>query len=141
MGTPLYMPLEALVKNIYSPLSDIFSVGVIFYELLTGITPWECKNEKELIKKMNSLPYSLSDRFQVSSTTRSLLIRLCSINPDLRLNRTDFLNLHLQRLTQVPVEESCSSKLLLEKSQSDLGEELVKSCSSLHLMSSKSILG
>jgi serine/threonine protein kinase len=31
VGTPLYMPPEALVKNIYSPLSDIFSIGVIFY--------------------------------------------------------------------------------------------------------------
>lgn len=60
VGTPLYMPLEALVKNIYSPSSDIFSFGVIFYELLTGITPWECKNEKELIKRMNSLPYCLA---------------------------------------------------------------------------------
>lgn len=40
VGTPLYMPLESLIRNVYSPLSDIFSVGVIFYELLTGITPW-----------------------------------------------------------------------------------------------------
>ncbi len=34
------MPPEALVQNIYSPQSDIFSIGIIFYELLTGITPW-----------------------------------------------------------------------------------------------------
>lgn len=75
------MPLEALVKNIYSPLSDIFSVGVIFYELLTGITPWECKNEKELIKKMNTLPYSLGEKYKINGTTRSLLEKLCSIDP------------------------------------------------------------
>jgi serine/threonine protein kinase len=76
-----------LVKNIYSPLSDIFSVGVIFYELLTGITPWECKNEKELIKKMNTLPYSLGEKYKINSTTRSLLEKLCSIDPEKRLNK------------------------------------------------------
>jgi serine/threonine protein kinase len=40
VGTPLYMPPEALVESIYSPLSDIFSVGIILYELLVGRTPW-----------------------------------------------------------------------------------------------------
>jgi serine/threonine protein kinase len=43
VGTPLYMPLESLLKNIYSPESDIFAVGVIIFEMMTGITPWECK--------------------------------------------------------------------------------------------------
>jgi serine/threonine protein kinase len=81
VGTPLYMPLESLVKNIYSPSTDIFSFGVIFYELLTGITPWECKNEKELIKKMNNLPYCLAERFKISSNNRALLEKLCSIDP------------------------------------------------------------
>jgi serine/threonine protein kinase len=79
------MPLEALVKNIYSPSSDIFSFGVIFYELMTGITPWECKNEKELIKKMNSLPYCLSERFKISTANRELLERLCSLDAEKRL--------------------------------------------------------
>lgn len=40
VGTPLYMPLESLQRNLYSPESDIFSVGIIFYEMMVGITPW-----------------------------------------------------------------------------------------------------
>ena len=40
VGTPLYMPIESLLKNIYSPESDIFAVGVMYYELLVGLTPW-----------------------------------------------------------------------------------------------------
>ena len=31
VGTPLYMPIESLLKNIYSPESDIFAVGVMYY--------------------------------------------------------------------------------------------------------------
>jgi serine/threonine protein kinase len=40
VGTPLYMPPEALIKNLYSPQSDIFAVGIILYEMLVGVTPW-----------------------------------------------------------------------------------------------------
>ena len=31
VGTPLYMPLESLQRNLYSAESDIFAIGVIFY--------------------------------------------------------------------------------------------------------------
>jgi serine/threonine protein kinase len=44
VGTPLYMPPEALIKNLYSPQSDIFAVGIILYEMLVGVTPWECSS-------------------------------------------------------------------------------------------------
>jgi len=59
VGTPLYMPIESLLKNIYSPESDIFAVGVMYYELLVGVTPWECRSEKELIKKLATIPFSV----------------------------------------------------------------------------------
>ena len=43
VGSPVYMPLEALNDNNYSPKSDIWAIGVIFYEMLTGHTPWKAK--------------------------------------------------------------------------------------------------
>lgn len=46
VGTPLYMPPEALIHNCYSMQSDIFSLGVMFYELFHGVTPWESRTEK-----------------------------------------------------------------------------------------------
>ena len=46
VGSPLYMSPEALKKNIYSLKNDIWSIGVMAYELLHGETPWECKTEK-----------------------------------------------------------------------------------------------
>lgn len=43
VGSPIYMPPEALNDNKYSFKSDIWAIGVIFYELLTGKTPWKAK--------------------------------------------------------------------------------------------------
>jgi|JI6StandDraft_1071083.scaffolds.fasta_scaffold07370_8 serine/threonine protein kinase len=41
VGTPLYMSPQALTCNIYSTKNDIFSLGVMFFELLHGYTPWQ----------------------------------------------------------------------------------------------------
>ena len=46
VGTPLYMPPESLKLNKYSCKSDIFALGIILHEILTGRTPWPCKTEK-----------------------------------------------------------------------------------------------
>lgn len=46
VGTPFYMPPEALELSKYSCRSDIFALGIIFYEMLTGETPWPAKDEK-----------------------------------------------------------------------------------------------
>lgn len=38
VGSPRYMSPEAYKENIYSEKSDIWSIGIIFYEMVTGST-------------------------------------------------------------------------------------------------------
>ncbi len=38
VGSPSYMSPEAYKKTLYSEKSDIWSLGIIFYEMLTGKT-------------------------------------------------------------------------------------------------------
>jgi serine/threonine-protein kinase ULK/ATG1 len=73
VGTPLYMPPEALIKNLYSPQSDIFAIGIIFYEMIIGVTPWECSSEKELIRRLTSLPLKIPSKARISLSTKHLL--------------------------------------------------------------------
>ena len=43
VGTPLYMSPETLFHNKYSKENDIWSIGVIFYEMLQGRSPWDVR--------------------------------------------------------------------------------------------------
>lgn len=47
------MSPEALQGNIYTSKNDVWSVGVILYEMLHGKAPWACSNEKQLIEEIN----------------------------------------------------------------------------------------
>ena len=49
LGTPLYMAPELVKHEKYSEKVDVWSLGVITYQLLTGTTPFDGRN----IKKIN----------------------------------------------------------------------------------------
>ena len=137
VGTPLYMPLEALQNNTYSPLTDIFSLGIIYHEMLTGSTPWECKHEKELIRKLKTLPYAFPDRFKVSPDTHSLLTKFCSIDPGERLSRNELMQLRLGKYSQPDATKTPSA---LTRSTSQAESLLLKSTSTIEIGSTKSLL-
>lgn len=40
LGTPLYMGPQILDNKKFSAKCDIWSVGIVFYEMLYGKTPW-----------------------------------------------------------------------------------------------------
>ena len=46
IGTPAYMSPEMLQKKNYTWKSDIWSFGVLIYELIYGILPWKGNTEK-----------------------------------------------------------------------------------------------
>ena len=47
-GTPIHMAPEILENRIYNYKADISSLGVIIFELLTGVTPFNARDKKEL---------------------------------------------------------------------------------------------
>jgi serine/threonine protein kinase len=51
---------EALKNNVFTIKGDIWSLGVLFYEMLHGRTPWEPAAEKELLDKMLKQNYTLN---------------------------------------------------------------------------------
>ncbi len=44
VGTPLYMSPQLLKRLKYTNKSDLWSIGLIYYEMLQGRTPWPAHN-------------------------------------------------------------------------------------------------
>jgi len=54
LGTPSYMSPEQLRGQNVTPLSDLFSLGVLFYEILAGDKPFKAESEASLVYKIMS---------------------------------------------------------------------------------------
>jgi len=96
-GTPGYVAPEVINApsnmNIhYSPKCDVFSVGVIFYIMLTQKSPFDGKSFKEILQKNKNCHIDF-EHFKLKSdpNARDLLIRMLEKNPDCRISAKDAL--------------------------------------------------
>lgn len=61
-GTPGYLPPEALSSSAYAPTADLFGVGAVFYEILTGRPPHAAKTAQEtLVRTVTSAAASVRE--------------------------------------------------------------------------------
>lgn len=77
------MAPEVLFQNRYSYASDIFAFGIMYYELLHLVTPWESSSEDELKAR---LTYSQQIRFKdgISAGVRQVLAACLQMDPNRR---------------------------------------------------------
>ena len=77
LGSPIYMAPEVLRGEIYTSKADIWSLGVVLYEMLYGVCPFESNSIAKLISALDTTDLKFSDKINtVSSTTKNLLKRL-----------------------------------------------------------------
>lgn len=55
LGSPKYMAPEQVLGQPVDPRADIFSLGAVFYEMLTGRTPFEREGESTVFALMNRI--------------------------------------------------------------------------------------
>ena len=54
LGSPLYMAPELVNRQPYTEKVDVWSLGVITYQLLSGKTPFEAKSIKKIDCNINN---------------------------------------------------------------------------------------
>ena len=97
LGTPITMAPELLSSNgnFYTNKADLWSIGVCFYQILFGKTPFEAKSYDELKEKVKSLS-GKNLRFPkdvaVSEECKNLLINLLQYDANQRIEWKDFFN-------------------------------------------------
>lgn len=85
-GTPLYMSPEMLNDKAYGPKADLWGLGVLLYELATGIPPFYASNIQQLMKLIIN-PYTpIQYPSSMSNSLVSFLQLLLVREPHLRAN-------------------------------------------------------
>ncbi|CAD8065045.1 unnamed protein product [Paramecium primaurelia] len=86
VGTPLYMSPQILKRQSYTSKCDIWSLGLIFYELIYGITPWHSQNLVELMAKLDTKPLEFPPYPKVTEQTIKIIKGCLQINEEKRIS-------------------------------------------------------
>jgi serine/threonine protein kinase len=92
LGSPKYMSPEQVLGQPIDPRSDIFSLGVVFYEMLTRKTPFERDTDTTVFSMMNRIagePHLPARKLdpQVPPIFDHILNRVLAKKPELRYQR------------------------------------------------------
>ncbi|RXG43434.1 hypothetical protein VDGE_00776 [Verticillium dahliae] len=84
-GTPEYLAPELLMGQGYQKTVDWWTLGVLLYEMLTGLPPFYDENTNEMYRKILSEPLHFPGHDIVPPAAKDLLIKLLNRKPEERL--------------------------------------------------------
>lgn len=124
-GTPEYLAPELLVGNGYTKAVDWWTLGVLLYEMLTGLPPFYDENTNVMYRKILQEPLSFPGPEVVPPAARDLLSRLLERDPQARLGASGaaeikshhfFANIDWRKLLQRKYEPSFRPNVVCSKS-------------------------
>lgn len=89
VGTESYMSPQLLKKEPYSYKTDIWSMGIMTYELMFGITPWDSTTKIKFLEEMKNVPLSFPE--EVPEDVQDLLQKMLALEEKSRPDWTEIL--------------------------------------------------
>ncbi len=106
LGTPAYMAPEQAVGAEIDGRSDLYSLGVLLYEMLTGSLPFESDNPSELLRLHFTAPVPpLGKRvpgLKLPAGVEAMVLKLLEKDPDMRFESAKALIEAIDELVQTP---------------------------------------
>jgi len=92
VGTPDYLAPEILLGTGHSFLVDFWALGVILFEFLTGIPPFNDETPEQIFQNIlnRDIPWPEEDEFVFSPDGRDLIDRLLTFEPNDRLGSNGY---------------------------------------------------
>ena len=90
-GSPLYMAPEIMTKAPYTDRTDLWSVGIILYEMLYAKHPYRNISDIfDLREKIQAIPISFPSSKFIGVSCKDLLVSLLQKNPKRRISWSNF---------------------------------------------------
>ncbi|XP_050699949.1 3-phosphoinositide-dependent protein kinase 1-like isoform X2 [Eriocheir sinensis] len=87
VGTAQYVSPELLSGKPCGPMADIWALGCILYQMVSGLPPFRSKSEYFIYQKIQKLEYEFPPGF--CNDSRDLVTKLLVIEPEQRLGAHD----------------------------------------------------
>ncbi|KAL4430276.1 hypothetical protein ABPG74_019435 [Tetrahymena malaccensis] len=100
VGSPIYMCPQILNCQNYSSKLDVWSLGIIFYEMLYGKTPWKAKSVFDLANNINNTNLEFPSAPVVSKRTQQLIKNMLQKEEEKRLGWEDLFKIFLSDMEE-----------------------------------------
>lgn len=103
IGTLNYIAPELFRGEMPSPLSDIYALGLCFFEMLTGRTPFRSESQFQTMEKIRARDLEIPENVQLMFPEEfwKVLHQMIAVEPS---ERTATATLAVERLRQIPLE-------------------------------------
>ncbi|CAD8126225.1 unnamed protein product [Paramecium sonneborni] len=91
VGTLLYQAPEMMVSSKYTYKVDIWSLGIIFYEMLFGVVPYVENHPKKLYQKITTEPLIFPQDTKINQHYLYLIKKMLKVDPEMRIKWEDLL--------------------------------------------------
>lgn len=89
LGTCVTMAPEVLENKKYGFECDVWSVGVVYFQFLTGKYPYSAINDHEVLKKIKSGPPVFPNDILISEDSKTFIRRCLTVDPKQRISWAD----------------------------------------------------